>query len=698
MVHSREKSFFSVVPLSGNSRICLFFLIVSFLSCHSPDLSGPGHSYDFDPVFTKADTLYPDHKERVLAYLDSVYNTYPNPGPGELYKKYDYKRHYFFETRKDYPKALIYVDSQLAVIRTMSGERGFAEDYGRALFSKGDILQAERKYNDAFLNYYQGKQAIEKTRDSCLFGEYSGRLGVACYNQARYGEAIGYFEEAFWALDHCTGKDAYMKFVYQQGNLDNIALCYAGNEKTDSAMYYYDSALSYIRRNRGRFLETGPHRRYGELAEGVVLGNLGDVYYKKGDTAAAESLYQKSIRINVQKEYANEDAQFTRVKLVRVYLETRRLGEAGAELAQLRLSLDSLPGEQVELQWRQLEWRYSDSMGQVLQAYRYLQSYLRLKDSMDSGNKPANVNEELQHIAQGYELDLLKKQDEIKTVYLAIFFLFFFMAVVIILLIVRNWKRSRKNVAKLTDLNQRVSLQNDHMQKALGALEQSHRDNTRIMKIVAHDLRSPIGASGTIAEMLLKKPDLSKEQRSLLELIRVSSQNSIGLITDLLHMNVLPEEMKKEPVNIKASLQYCVGLLQFKAGAKQQQLQLKTVEATISCSREKIWRVMSNLITNAIKFSPEGTVIEVDLVLRGDGVRISVKDQGIGIPEEMKEKIFNQFTEAKRRGTAGEESFGLGLSIAKQIVEAHGGKIWYEAVTKGGTIFYIELPGKSDSI
>jgi signal transduction histidine kinase len=102
--------------------------------------------------------------------------------------------------------------------------------------------------------------------------------------------------------------------------------------------------------------------------------------------------------------------------------------------------------------------------------------------------------------------------------------------------------------------------------------------------------------------------------------------------------------------------------------------------------------VVSNLITNAIKFSPLRAEISVDMCLLGDRVCIWVKDQGIGIPEDMSEKIFDLFTPAKREGTGGEESFGLGLGISRQIVEALGGRIWYESEVDQGTIFYVELP------
>ncbi|MCY1228904.1 Sensor protein kinase WalK [compost metagenome] len=73
-------------------------------------------------------------------------------------------------------------------------------------------------------------------------------------------------------------------------------------------------------------------------------------------------------------------------------------------------------------------------------------------------------------------------------------------------------------------------------------------------------------------------------------------------------------------------------------------------------------------------------------------IRILVKDEGIGIPPEMSEKIFDLFTEAKRPGTAGEQPFGMGLAISKQIVEAHKGRIWFENNEARGTTFIVDLP------
>lgn len=241
-------------------------------------------------------------------------------------------------------------------------------------------------------------------------------------------------------------------------------------------------------------------------------------------------------------------------------------------------------------------------------------------------------------------------------------------------------------------LNRRISEKNNHMQKALNSLEQSQTDNTRMMKIVAHDLRNPIGASLSLADLMLADPGRPTEDKNMLEMMRTSCEHSLELVSDLLQMHNRTEELKRESVDIRNLLHYCVELLHFKAAAKAQHIRLQAEPAMVYVSREKIWRVVSNLITNAIKFSATGAEILVRLQVKPDVIIISVADNGIGIPPEMKEEIFDMFTRAKRKGTAGEHSFGLGLAISKQIVEAHNGRIWYESDPGKGTTFFVELP------
>jgi len=105
-----------------------------------------------------------------------------------------------------------------------------------------------------------------------------------------------------------------------------------------------------------------------------------------------------------------------------------------------------------------------------------------------------------------------------------------------------------------------------------------------------------------------------------------------------------------------------------------------------------MWRVISNIVNNAIKFSPEQSVIDIKLKRKEHSVLLSVHDTGIGIPKALQDKIFNMSPEVSRTGTIGEESYGLGLSISQKIIEEHQGKIWFESTDGKGSVFYVELP------
>lgn len=106
----------------------------------------------------------------------------------------------------------------------------------------------------------------------------------------------------------------------------------------------------------------------------------------------------------------------------------------------------------------------------------------------------------------------------------------------------------------------------------------------------------------------------------------------------------------------------------------------------------KLMQVMNNLISNAIKFTPENGVIEVEIEDKQASVQIVVRDNGIGIPEELQPYLYDKFTRARRRGLNGEDAVGLGMSIIKTIIELHGGNIRLESKENEGSAFFITIP------
>ncbi len=118
----------------------------------------------------------------------------------------------------------------------------------------------------------------------------------------------------------------------------------------------------------------------------------------------------------------------------------------------------------------------------------------------------------------------------------------------------------------------------------------------------------------------------------------------------------------------------------------------------IDLDEAKFMQIMNNLVTNALKFTHPGGVIEVDILEKANGVLFSFGDNGIGIPEEFHSELFDKFTRARRKGLNGEPTLGLGLSIVKTIVEWHNGRVWVESQENTGTKFFFELPKVNTSV
>jgi len=231
-----------------------------------------------------------------------------------------------------------------------------------------------------------------------------------------------------------------------------------------------------------------------------------------------------------------------------------------------------------------------------------------------------------------------------------------------------------------------------YLQNTLSKLEQSNEENNRILQVIAHDLRSPMAAIVGLSSFMIDEHNLSAEDMEVISIIHTSGVDSLKFINEILDRETIEIELKKETIDLHLLLAYCITQLQFKADEKNQRIILKGTKTAVKINREKIWRVIANLVSNAIKFSPVGSIIMVNLDALSGKAIIAVRDYGIGIPENLRDKVFGSSVQRKRQGTDGEKSFGIGLAITKQNVEAHGGIIRFESEVGKGTTFYVELP------
>ncbi|MRG44013.1 tetratricopeptide repeat protein [Chitinophaga sp. SYP-B3965] len=669
---------------------CMLVLFLFAAACKQQPGQSTTRPFLADSIMGATDKLLNSGQlSAALHYVDSSYQVFTDAGPYDLWLKYNFKANFYLNYQFDTLKARVYTDSMLVMVE---GKKDlYKAEYANTLFAYGNLLVAERRYEEAFYYFYNGQVYARRHLDSCRLAPFNSHLGMVRYKQGKYLTAIPYLRDALDELDHCPENGTFFeRFIQPQSILNTIALCYQKAENLDSAIFYYRQALSFINEHDHLYKED---TAYASTARGVVMGNLGGLYARQNKYNEAVRYLGESIRINNRPGYAISDAQTAVAKLADLHLRFKQLPAASQLLDEQERYLVAFAAknpdyDDIRLKWYRLKWMYYDSAHVIPQAYNYSTLYHNLKDSIalaSQGLSNVDMDESFRDAAEQLKLELLNKEDELKTISLLALIVGLLMAISILFILWRHLSRTR-------DTNKEIQSQNEHLQLALNALEQSQADNTRMMKVVAHDLRSPVGAITSIAAMLLEFSKLSEEDKMMVELIQTSGQNSLDMVSDLLQVNTHAEQLKKEPVDLQQLLHYCVDLLQHKATVKKQHIHLHAMPGLIMVSREKMWRVISNLIANAIKFSPIGTEINIRLEMQLHQTLIAVEDRGIGIPDNLKDKIFDMFSEAKRRGTAGEQPFGLGLAISKQIVEAHGGSIGFESREGGGTTFFVRLP------
>lgn len=589
---------------------------------------------------------------------------------------------------------MVYADSLLLLVHNNPAMKDYEKLEALANISKGDILFATNEYNGAYQYYYLGKLAAEKSLDACTYSEYSYRLGMVMYKKASYTEAAVYFKQAFSESSTC--KEQFSDFYRRQELLNNTALSYKKSGNNDSALLYYNNALDFINSQETIYPDK---KLLFEIARGVIYGNLAQVY-AADDYATAETMFKKSIGINSKPGHDINDALLTQLHLAHLYMDNRKPDSLYSTLQEIKTGLDTIKNQEAGTDWNQLMWKYYDAKKDVPNAYLYLGKYNGLKDSGFASNKKldeTDVNSQMKNLEAEYQMNLLKKDNKLNQFYFIVSTVLFVMAGIILLLIYYNWIKSKRNVLALTSLNNKINKQKEQLEDTLGELENRNKEKDRILGIVAHDLRNPIAAISSLITILEEENDYPEEQQQILGLMQNACTNSIELINEILEFAINDssrDDMPLEMVDINIIAGNCVKMMRFRAAEKKQKLQLFLSDSPeiIKANPAKIWRVLSNLITNAVKFSPSGAVIKIVIEHSGDKVQLSVQDKGIGIPDSIKNKIFDTHTEAKRPGTQGERPFGLGLSICKQIVETYKGNIWFETTAASGTIFYISLP------
>lgn len=629
-----------------------------------------------------------------INYVDSIRKLYINKSLAYKYYIY-YVYADTYERIGDQEKVRKYCDSIINLLEGYDPSNFWFNNYIWAYFFKAKVELKEGNLDLAYKYYYKALSLAEEHNDRCAIGTYYLKMGYNIYSTEQYTGAASYFKRAYEESESCD--DNFGTYLRQQQTLNCIGLCYEKAQMLDSAVHFYKECLSYINTNYKKH-KTKTHW-LADVAAAVVKGNLAGVLAKQGHITGVEQMLKESIAINEKKGNDLLDAQYTRIKLSDFYIQHNRLTEAKDLLDLVKKIDDTLSNDNVEVRWNKVMSRYYDLKNDIPNAYKHFRAYHLGVDSIHKSRayfSLANIDNNVKDIGKEYKIFNLEHAADLRKVYLIIAIVISLLAIVIATLVIRNARRTKKHVKTLQVMNQQINDQKLKMKKAFDDLETADTEKDRILKAVSHDMRSPVNSVLALIDLLKSDTsNLSEEQLEYIGLMEKSGENALNLTKDLLEVATLTATtLEKGPVDITTEIEARVRLLQFKASEKKQRIILDTpaIHITANVNAEKLLRVVSNLVGNAIKFSPESSEINLSLSANNSFFRIEVKDNGIGIPEIMKAKVFDIFSDAKRFGTSGEQPYGLGLSISKQIVEAHNGKIWLESDEGNGTTFFVEIP------
>ena len=233
----------------------------------------------------------------------------------------------------------------------------------------------------------------------------------------------------------------------------------------------------------------------------------------------------------------------------------------------------------------------------------------------------------------------------------------------------------------------------------VSAIKENAKLRSDMVNLMSHELRTPITSIQGFAEILLLDDDHSAETREYLEIMVNESQRLSKMLSTFLSVSNLEQadkqEVTKTPIKLDTMVSQVVG--DFRETAKRKRIRL--VEQTntpippVAGDQGLIRRVISNLVDNAIKYSPERTSVIISTILEADFLRVVIEDRGYGIPAGEQEKIWQKFYRVVRDGQDKEEgSTGLGLSLVKEVVEQHGGEVVVESENGQGSKFSFTLP------
>jgi signal transduction histidine kinase len=565
----------------------------------------------------------------------------------------------------DYNKALFTSNKYLELARQSNNKKQIATGYrliGRTYWLQGKLSLSQE-------NNFKALKIYELESDTLGLAQTLNLISVVYDLQHEVNKSIEYSKKALEKFEQINDLQGIAN-VY-----GNLARVYKAQQKYKESLDINFKALT-IYRKRDVMLN---RKSDSSMGIAMCLAAIADIHIVNLNLDSALYYYSKSLKIQRDIKHKNGIANnliaISEIKLFKKeFKEAEKLSLEGLQIAK-----EISSNLEISYSLKQLSTA-NKGLKNYLKALEYSEEYNAIKDSINKYDARA-ISAKLE---SQREIDKFKLESEIKSTqqrYVYIIIAIILATLISILLLIYYQSRAKSKLNnELNELN-------------------STKD--KLFSIISHDLKTPISGFRNLSKLMSENADnLSESDKTkYIKNFEDTSNNLLKLLDNLLNWSQIQTgKMRIFPDNNSLSeiIESEINLFKDISEQKSTTITSNVANQIIFADKDMIHTVFRNLIANAFKYSNPNSKIEINAIEEKENILITIKDNGIGISNEDKMKLFHIESKISRLGTSGEKGTGLGLTLCKEFVEKNNGQIWFESELGKGATFYVSLPKASN--
>jgi signal transduction histidine kinase len=577
----------------------------------------------------------------------------------------------------------------------LAGDLKYMEGLSDALNRIGNVHYFLENYTTAVENYNMAVEIANSLNDPKRKGMFLNNMGLLFNKLNEYDSSEVYLGKALKAKEEYGDKGLIAT------SLNNLGVVYRDQHRYAQALEYFERQLKLREELRDVRILSVNHRQIGE-----ILYHL-------------ERYPESLLHLKQSLDYANEVSDQNLKALTHYHIALNKIatGEMDLAMTNIEQSMEiatSLSSKQLLRNNYRLLYEHDKLSGDYESALHYMKIYTSLKDSIriqNSDNRYRQLQRIFETEKQNLKIDLLLRENRVQELlmirqnHIKIFLVVLLSALVVFMAIIAYRLGSVHRTSRL--LKQKISeleITNKKLSESSLVLEQLNATKNRFFSIIAHDLKNPFNALLGFSEMISTSfNDLEEHEiREYISIVRTSSRNLYKLLENLLKwsasqtktMHYLPEKF-----DLVILIHSEINLIRLSASKKQIEILTDMSDELIIVSDKLlISSVIRNLLDNAVKFTHRGGKIKISARKENQKIYTAIEDTGIGISDQMKDKLFLLDDSTCRKGTEKEEGGGLGLILCKELIEKSNGEIGVESKEGIGSCFWFRLPLENKNI